>query len=134
MAKCCGRFCLPTRLKPSAPTLRGAAEQLRIAIDVADGVMARHADPLLEGERQLWSYGMETLAGLDEYLAARAGNQPASRGKAALDAMRNALRRMREIQADLKGTWGAFDLERFHPVWMELLRGRLEVPPIVYDF
>ncbi len=114
--------------------LRGAAEQLRIAIDVADGVLARRADPLVQGERQLWSYGMETLAGLDEYLAARAGNQPASRGKAALDAMRGALQRMRGIQTDLKGTWGAFDLERFHSVWMELLRGRLEVPPIVYDF
>jgi hypothetical protein len=114
--------------------LRGAAEQLRIAIDVAGGVMARHADPVLEGERQLWSYGMETLAGLDEYLAARAGNQPASRGRAALDEMRKALQRMRAIQMQLKGTWGAFDLERFHSVWMELLRGRLEVPPIVYDF
>jgi hypothetical protein len=114
--------------------LRGAAAQLRIAIDVAGAVMARHADPLLEGERQLWSYGMETLAGLDEYLAARAGNQPASRGRAALDAMRKALQRMRAIQMGLKGTWGAFDLERFHSVWMELLRGRLEVPPIVYDF
>ncbi len=134
MAKCCGRSCPLRPWKPSAPELRGAAAQLRIAIDVAGGVLARHTDPLLEGERQLWSYGMETLAGLDEYLAARAGNQPASRGNAALDTMRNALQWMREIQTDLKGTWGAFDLERFHPVWMELLRGRLEVPPIVYDF
>jgi len=114
--------------------LRDAAGQLRIAIDVAGRVMDRHADPVLEGERRLWSYGMETLAGLDEYLAARPGNQPASRGKAALDAMRKALQEMREIHTGLKGTWGAFDLERFHPVWMELLRGRLEDPPIVYDF
>jgi len=114
--------------------LRGAVEQLRIAIDVAGGVLARRADPLVEGERQLWSYGMETLAGIDEYMAARAGNQPASRGKAALDSIRGALQRMREIQTDLKGTWGAFDLERLHSIWMELLRGRLEVPPVVYDF
>jgi len=114
--------------------LRGAVEQLRIAIEVADSVLARRSDPLVRGERELWSYGMETLAGLDEYLAARAGNQPGSRGQAALDSMRGALARMRAIQADLKGTWGTFDIERFHSIWMEQLRARLEFPPIEYEF
>ncbi|HEY2105778.1 MAG TPA: hypothetical protein VGH29_08330 [Candidatus Binataceae bacterium] len=81
----------------------------------------------------MWRYGLETLAGVSEYLAARAGNQPQARGRAALDSMRGALQQMREIQTDLKGTWGSFDLERFHSVWMENLRGRLETPPVVYD-
>ena len=48
--------------------------------------------------------------------------------------MRGALARMRAIQADLKGTWGTFDIERFHSIWMEQLRARLEVPPIEYEF
>ena len=113
--------------------LQAAVEQLRIAIDVADNQLARGSDRLIEAERKLWRYGLETLAGVSEYLAARAGNQPQSRGKAALDSMRGALGKMREIQSDLKGIWGSFDLERFHSVWMENLRARLETPPVEYD-
>jgi len=41
---------------------------------------------------------------------------------------------MREIQNDIKGTWGTFDLERFHSIWMEQLRARLQVPPVDYNF
>jgi len=48
-------------------------------------------DPLVEAERKLWSYGIETLAGLDDYLAGSEAGQPASRGQAALDSMRTAL-------------------------------------------
>jgi hypothetical protein len=113
--------------------LQAAVEQLRIAIDAADSVGAPRADGLVDAERKLWRYGLETLSGVGEYLAARAGNQPQARGKAALDTMRGALVRMREIQNDLKGTWGSFDLERFHSVWMETLRARLETPPVEYD-
>jgi hypothetical protein len=124
----------PDAAKKKRIELQAAVEQLRIAIDVADNQLARGSDRLIEAERKLWRYGLETLAGVSEYLAARAANQPQARGKAALDSMRGALQKMREIQSDLKGTWGSFDLERFHSVWMENLRGRLETPPVVYDF
>lgn len=120
--------------QPKRSDLRQAAAELRVAIDVAEGVLARRCDPLVEAERNLWSYGLETLSGFDEYLAASEPNQPASRGQAALDTIRNALQWMREIQRDIKGTWGTFDLERFHSIWTEQLRARLQVPPIDYDF
>ncbi len=120
--------------QPRRADLRNAAAQLRIAIEVAAGVSARRSDALVEAERKLWMYGLETLAGLDEYLAAGAAGQPASRGQSALDSIRAALQRMREIQADIKGTWGTFDLDRFHSIWMEQLRARLEVPPVEYNF
>ncbi len=126
-------FMEPERAKRKRIELEAAVEQLRIAIDAADNLLARGADPLLEAERRLWRYGMETLGAIGEYLEARAGNQPLARGSAALEKMRNALRNMREIHIDLKGTWGAFDLERFHSVWLENMRARLQNPPIEYD-
>jgi len=123
-----------TPTQPKRSDLQKAAAQLRIAIDVVAGVLARRSNPMVEAERKLWSYGMETLAGLDEYLAATEAGQPASRGQAALDSLRAAMRWMREIQRDIKGTWGTFDLERFHSIWMEQLRARLQVPPVDYNF
>jgi Domain of unknown function (DUF4838) len=126
-------FMEPDAARKKRIELQAAVEQLRIAIDVADNRLARGSDRLIEAERKLWRYGLETLAGVGEYLAARAGNQPQARGKAALDSIRGALQRMREIQSDLKGTWGAFDMERFHSIWMENLRARLETPPVEYD-
>jgi hypothetical protein len=126
-------FMEPGRAKRKRIELQAAVEQLRIAIDAADNLLARRPDPLIEAERRLWRYGMETLGAIAEYLEARAGNQPQARGKAALEKMRNALQHMREIQIDLKGTWGAFDLERFHSFWLENMRARLENPPIEYD-
>ncbi len=59
-----------TPTQPRRSDLQKAAAQLRIAVEVAGSVLARHSDPLVEAERKLWTYGMETLAGLDEYLAA----------------------------------------------------------------
>jgi Domain of unknown function (DUF4838) len=126
-------FVTPDAAAKKRIELQAAVEQLRIAIDVADNLLGRRPDALIEAERKLWRYGLETLSGVAEYLAARAGNQPQARGKAALETMRGALARMREIQTDLKGTWGSFDLERFHSIWMENMRARLETPPVEYD-
>ncbi len=126
-------FLAPEATRKKRIELQAAAEQLRIAIDASDHVLARRPDPLIEAERKLWKYGLETLSGLSEYLAAFAGNQPQTRGKVALDMIAGALRHMREIQAGFKGTWGSFDLERLHSVWIENMRARLETPPIEYD-
>jgi hypothetical protein len=126
-------FLPPKAARKKRIELQAAVEQLRIAIDAADHVLERRADPLIEAERKLWRYGLETLSGISEYLAAFAGNQPQTRGKAALDTIAGALRHMREIQASFKGTWGSFDLERLHSVWIENLRARLQSPPIEYD-
>jgi Domain of unknown function (DUF4838) len=118
----------PAVAKAKRAELREAAARLRMAIEVADGVISRGPDRLVRAERMLWSYGLETLAGIEEYLAAREDGQPRSRGQAALDSIRGALQRMREIQADIKGTWGSFDLDCHHSISMERLRQRLEVP------
>jgi hypothetical protein len=120
--------------QPKGSDLQTAAAQLRIAIDVADGVLARRSDPLIEAERKLWSYGMQTLTGLHEYVAANQPGQPASSVQPALDTLRAALQEMRNIQSDIKGTWGTIDLERFHSIWIEQLRARLQVPPVEYNF
>ncbi|HKD65518.1 MAG TPA: DUF4838 domain-containing protein [Candidatus Binataceae bacterium] len=126
-------FMQPDAARKKRVELQAAVEQLRIAIDVADDVLSRRPDSLIESERKLWKYGLDTLAGISEYLAARADNQPEARGKAALGSIQGALQRMRDIQGDLKGTWGSFDLERFHSVWIENMRARLENPPVEYD-
>ena len=108
--------------------LQAACAQLRVAIDIAESVYARYNDPIVQAERNLWSYGLQTLSGIAEYLAAREDSQPASRGIAAIDSVRRALERIRAITPDVIGTWGNFDLERFHSIWVESLRQTLGKP------
>src|ERR1700719_1460497 len=47
-------------------------------------------------------------------------------GAQAIEKVDRAIRHIHEIDSALKGTWGAYDLERSHMLWLEGLRRRLD--------
>lgn len=100
--------------------LEAAATALRRAC-----ALSPDGDPLMVAEVQLWDYGAATLDGLAEFLAALETTDRA-RGEAAIARLSAALGLVRAIQADFKGTWGAFDLERFHQIWLARMQRELD--------
>lgn len=106
--------------------LEAAASALRRASALA--VSGQEGDLLIAAEAKLWDYGAITLSGLAEFLAALDAADR-GRGEAAIEQLSGALREMRAIEADIKGTWGAFDLERFHRIWLTRMQRELSQWP-----
>jgi hypothetical protein len=81
-------------------------------------------------ERDLWRFSGETLSALGDYISARARPDYSGRadGLAAIGRIDAAMDILRAADAEWKGTWGRYDVERFHKVWIEGLRRRLEPP------
>ena len=71
--------------------------------------------PLVAAERELWEYGLETLTGIVEYMGGSAREVAIKRIDAALE-------HVRAIEPEIKGNWGAYDLERIHQIWLDALR------------
>src|SRR5579875_438422 len=101
--------------------LEAAAMALRRARALA---ISSNGDPLMVAEAQLWDYGATTLQGLAEFLCAL-HTADRARGEAAIARLSAALGLVRAIHADIKGTWGAFDLERFHQIWLNRMQREL---------
>ena len=100
---------------------------------IASGAAARAALAAKRGlevgaERDLWEYSVETLEGLGEWLLARtlAGAERRAAGARAIEKVGCAIRHVREIDSARKGTWGTYDLERLHEIWIEKLKRRLD--------
>ena len=94
------------------------------AIAAADSVSA----PLVDAEKELWRHSSEVLAGLSDYLKAREdpGSGRMVRGEAAIAKVTRAIEHIRKIDPDIKGTWGAYDLEWMREIWLNALRRGLE--------
>ena len=86
------------------------------------------ARPQVGAERDLWEYSAEVLEGVAQWLEARTlmGTERRATGAQAIEKVDRAIRHIREIDSALKGTWGAYDLERSHKLWLEGLRRRLD--------
>jgi hypothetical protein len=84
--------------------------------------------PLADAEKELWRYSSEVLAGLSDYLAAREdhGGERVARGEAAIAKVAGAVEHIRKIDAKIKGTWGAYDLEWIREIWLNVLRRGLD--------
>lgn len=97
-------------------------------IEGAAGAADAPARPEVGAERNLWEYSAEALEGLAQWLQARTltGAERRATGVQAIEKIDRAVRRVREIDSALKGTWGAYDLERSHGIWLERLRRRLD--------
>ncbi|HXW83932.1 MAG TPA: DUF4838 domain-containing protein [Candidatus Binataceae bacterium] len=108
--------------------LHEASRIFRDAISAAESVAESARDPLVGAERELWSHSSEVLAGLSEWLAARAqeGELRRNAGAAAISKVADAIEHIRAIDPNLKGTWGAFDLPWIREFWLKALRDRLE--------
>ena len=127
----------PARAAERRARLLEAAAQMRIGVaaaqGIASGAAARAALAAKRGlevgaERDLWEYSVETLEGLGEWLLARtlAGAERRAAGARAIEKVGCAIRHVREIDSARKGTWGTYDLERLHEIWIEKLKRRLD--------
>jgi hypothetical protein len=79
----------------------------------------------------LWRYSSEALGGLSDYLGARAlsGAERRARGAAAIAKIANSIERVRGIDLEIKGTWGAYDLEWLRELWLRALERGLDDKP-----
>jgi hypothetical protein len=104
---------------------RGAAA-LDEATEIAETIPIEAS--LVDGEKELWRYSSEVLAGLSDYLSARQDRTGGrvTRGEAAIAKVTGAIDHIRRIDLDIKGTWGAYDLEWMREIWLNALRRGLD--------
>ncbi len=139
MALTCGPVLRPSLEPAGVPGRRSrlleAATAMREGIAAAEAILkdgvrgsGETARPQVGAERDLWEYSAEVLEGVALWLEARTliGTERRATGAQAIEKVDRAIRHIREIDSALKGTWGAYDLERSHGVWLEGLRRRLD--------
>ncbi|HLK86144.1 MAG TPA: DUF4838 domain-containing protein [Candidatus Binataceae bacterium] len=102
--------------------LIGAAAAMREGVKATDTIVK--STPGVGAERDLWKYSAEALQGLARWLEAQAltGAERRAAGLSAIEEIDRAFRHVRRIDTALRGTWGAFDLERHREAWLERLR------------
>jgi hypothetical protein len=118
----------PTRAANKRDELREAALTFNEAIAAADQIHPNLNAPLAGAEKELWRYSSDALAGLSEYLAAREDHDDGrvARGEAAIAKIKGAIEHIRKIDPEIKGTWGAYDLEWIREFWLSALRRGLD--------
>lgn len=108
--------------------LREAALTFNEAIAAADRIATSLDNRLADAEKDLWRYSSDVLAGLSDYLGAlgQAGADRRIRGEAAVAKVAGAIERIRGIDPEIKGTWGAYDLEWIREIWLSALARGLD--------
>jgi hypothetical protein len=108
--------------------LHEAALTFNEAIAAADEIAPRAVSRLADAEKDLWRYSSDVLAGLSDYLGAleQSGVNRRIRGEAAITRVTDAIERIREIDVEIKGTWGAYDLEWIREMWIGALKRGLD--------
>jgi len=108
--------------------LREAALTFNEAIAAADQIAMSPDNPLADAEKDLWRYSSDVLAGLSDYLGAlrEAGADRRTGGEAAIAKVAAAIERIRGIDPEIKGTWGAYDLEWIREIWLGALARGLD--------
>jgi hypothetical protein len=117
------------RLLEAAAAMRDGVAAAQAIISGGAGERGGAAMRLEVGaERDLWEYSAETLEGLAQWLQARTltGAERRVTGARAIEKIERAVRHVREIDPALKGTWGAYDMERLHGIWTERLKRSLD--------
>jgi Domain of unknown function (DUF4838) len=108
--------------------LREAALTFNEAIAAADEIASSANTRLAEAEKDLWRYSSDVVAGLSDYLGAleQTGIHRQAWGTAAITSITDAIGRIREIDPEIKGTWGAYDLEWIRELWLRGLQRGLD--------
>ena len=116
------------RLLNAAALMREGVTAAAAIIESAVGEWDDAARLEVGAERNLWEYSAEALEGVAQWLEARTltGGERTATGAQAIEKVDRAIHHIREIDSALKGTWGAYDIERFHEIWLEGLRRRLD--------
>ncbi|MGH7865370.1 MAG: hypothetical protein ACREQB_10290, partial [Candidatus Binataceae bacterium] len=88
-------------------------------------------DLLASAEVAMWKYSRDALDGISAYFGAleSAGAERSRRGNAAIEKIAAAVDHVRAIDLEIKGTWGAYDLEWIRELWLEALRRGLDEKP-----
>jgi hypothetical protein len=118
----------PTKAVRKRGELREAADIFREGIVAAERIRPTTRDALIAAEQGLWKYSAQVLGGLSEYLAAKedGGPERIAKGTAAIAQVAAAIEHVRAIDLEIKGTWGAYDLEWLREIWLAALRRGLE--------
>ncbi len=105
-----------------------ALDWVRKAIEAAEQVVGAAGAPLVHAERELWKYSLEALSGIAEYLSAcdETGAARRLKGEEAINRIGGAFAHVGAIEPAVKGTWGAYDLERLREFWLRSMRRRLD--------
>jgi len=137
--ECASKLCLdygdvmrtvmpPEKAVRKRDELREAALTFNEAIAAADRIATSLDNRLADAEKDLWRYSIDVLAGLSDYLGAlgQAGADRRIRGEAAVAKVAGAIERIRGIDPEIKGTWGAYDLEWIREIWLSALARGLD--------
>jgi hypothetical protein len=102
--------------------------QLNRACSAAESLAASSGDRLAAGESWIWRYNLKAVKGILAYLIAleETGAGRIGDGEAALAQINDAIGAIHEIQAELRGTWGSYDIEWIRQIWIEAMRRRLD--------
>ncbi len=105
-----------------------AVQSFGHAIEAAESVLRSNEKQPTRAEWQLWTYSAQVLDGIVGYLGAKeeTGSDRRERGDAAIAKIADAIEHVRAIDLEIKGTWGAYDLEWIRELWLTALRRGLE--------
>jgi len=108
--------------------LREAALVFNEAIAAADQIASSVDTRLAGAEKELWRYSSDVLAGMSDYLGAlqQTGVHRHIWGAAAITRVTDAFAHIRAIDPEIKGTWGAYDLEWIREMWIRALQRGLD--------
>ncbi len=108
--------------------LQEAALTFNEAIAAADQIVSSADTRLADAEKELWRYSSDVLAGLSDYLGAlqQTGVHRQIWGAAAITRVTDAIAHIRSIDPEIKGTWGAYDLEWIREMWIRGLQRGIE--------
>jgi len=121
----------PEKVARKRDELREAALTFNEAIAAADEIASSADTRLADAEKDLWRYSSDVLAGLSDYLGAleQTGVHRQIWGASAITRVTDAIERIRGINPEIKGTWGAYDLEWIREMWLRALKRGLDGDP-----
>ncbi|HLI78791.1 MAG TPA: DUF4838 domain-containing protein [Candidatus Binataceae bacterium] len=129
----------PYKMKPEQaaakkPQIVKAFTQFEHAVEIARHAKEKHGDALAGAEEELWSYSFEVMSGIGDYLRAQQeqGIVKHTLGQGAIAQIAGAIEHIHRIDANLKGTWGSYDLDWMREHWLDGLRknlGAFEIKP-----
>jgi hypothetical protein len=116
------------------PQIVKALAQYEHAKKFAEQAKEKYGDALAGAEEALWHYSFEVMSGIGDYIRARqeSGIVKHTLGQGAIAQIAGAIEHIQSIDADIKGTWGAYDLEWMREMWLDGLRknlGAFEIKP-----
>jgi len=117
----------PQKAASKKPQIVKAITQFDHAMKIARQAKAKHSDVLAGAEEDLWNYSIEVLSGIGDYIRAREekGIVRHTLGDGAVALVATAIEHIHHIEPDIKGTWGAYDLEWIRELWIDGLRKNL---------